>query len=601
MAHFDKIRDNLKVNNLDEESRKDLFNKFVKAGGQVIREKSKKPIKIDREKQRDLQKRLDTHHSNLKNQPQTHFSGSFQKTTDISRRPDSSKGFHLLIIRFRLFFQGVSNFGGSYFKNKFLYKFKTEYNPAFLDLQMLYLDLFKQNPAIGLQIIQQLDKLRPLYYEIIEMAGDIYDMPVTSQLIDNYAALPNAKYHIYDYKTPLITYFKKLYILNSYVDLIYFSFEKAIDFQMRMEKGKPSIYAQKRKRIQNSLYIIFNKLFPKLYWLLCLIHGEIFNLSDNQEIETLLNIKTHMKPGTRLPNQMPVRLTEKQNQSSLKNEPSGDLVTEDDTEIIIPPDVKKGLLLMDSIDYSILRNDYIKDDFLRNISETDKVMTTFLIFHEFDKEYSFVLTTYKIKFTQSYSVRGKSDYRDKLSDLYNLMRPCFDSLKEYFISFEIYEKSRIDRPTSNEQYYLYTKRLTEIEKDKKNKGRTARLIVQKYMQKIIDEMMILIVDMEVNHEIIQNPQDLLEFDSELDSNRKLNNKKIFYAIEAVYSFASAFNYRLTIGDLSGDATEQGTVTPATNKSNLDQSSSTTETLPKESKEVEPKGKSSILGELDDYL
>jgi len=606
MAHFDKTRENIRVENLDDKSRKELFNKFIKAGGQVVREKSKKPIKIDRAKQRELQKKLDDHHTSIKGQPRSLFSESFQKADAISRRTTSPTGFHLLVIRFRLFFQGVANFGGSHFKSKFLYKFKTEYNPALLDLQMLYLDLFRQNPSVGTQIIQQLDKLRPFYYEIVEMTGDIYEMPVTSQLIDNYVALPNAIYHIFDYKAPLITYFRKLYILHTYVDLIYFSFEKAIDLQMRIEKGKPSIYAQKRKRVQNSLYIIFNKLFPKLHLLICLINGSIMNLSDSKTMEDLLDIKPRMKPGTRLPNQTPLRLSEKSIVNQARDEPTGELISEEEPDINIPPDVKKGLLLMDAIDFDSLRKDIIKDDLLRNMSETDKVMTTFLLFHEFDKEYSFILTTYKIRFTPSYSIRGKSDYRARLTDLYNLMRPCFDTLKEYFVSFDVYEKARIDRPTSNEQYYQYTKRLSELDKDKKLKGRTARLIVQKYFQRIVDEMKILLADMEVKHEIIQNPQDLIEFDTELDSNRKLNNKKVFQAIETAFSFALALNYRLSAdGDLSGDATENENKSPNVNKEPivLTAQAPAVKVQPEDpdEKNKEAKVKSSILGELDDYL
>ncbi len=39
---------------------------------------------------------------------------------------------------------------------------------------------------------------------------------------------------------------------------------------MKLEKNKASVYyLKKEKRSRNDIYIIFNKFFPKLYWLFC--------------------------------------------------------------------------------------------------------------------------------------------------------------------------------------------------------------------------------------------------------------------------------------------------------------------------------------------
>ncbi len=51
---LDKIKEKTGISQLDEDTRRDLFNKFVKAGGQVYDEKQKRrQMIIDRQKQRD--------------------------------------------------------------------------------------------------------------------------------------------------------------------------------------------------------------------------------------------------------------------------------------------------------------------------------------------------------------------------------------------------------------------------------------------------------------------------------------------------------------------------------------------------------------------
>jgi hypothetical protein len=614
MGQIDKTRDNLKVESLEDNLRKDLYKKFVKAGGQVIKENPRRAIKIDREKQKALSKRLDDHQKNIKDRPSTFVTSAKNQSTGSFERSNTQNGFHLLFTRFKLATLGIAKFNGKYFKKKFFENFKNDYNPAMIELQMIYLDLFKQRPMIGHQIIDQLDEMRPLYYELVEMAGDIYDAQLISKFIDNYTISPDSRHSISEYRNTILAFFKKLYVLNNHIDTIHYAFYKSLDLQERMERGKASLYAAKRKKVKNSLFILFNKFLPRLYWLFCLIQGEIIELTNTKRIDELLNISQQMKPGTRA-----------SKQSVSKNSPfdsiSQDSTPADEEPIVqssepekpktqISDEVKKGLSLMDSVDFVGLRRELIKDDLIRNVSETDKIMKAYLLFIEFDKEYSFILTTYKIKFLPAYSIRGKSDYRMQLSDIYNKMRICFDALKEYFISLDIYEKARTDRPVSNEQYFKYTKRLAEHDHEKKQKGRLARMVIREYMDAIIEEMSKLIYDMDIKHEIILNPQDMIEFDSALETNRKMMGKKIYEVILSVHAFASAFSYRLSSdGDLSGenDFPDNTPNAVAQNTSVSDQPQPVVKIIPAKSEpETKPDTnngdeKNTILGELDDFV
>ena len=59
MSQIDKTRDKIKVEELTNTDRKELFDKFVKAGGKVVKEKKKHPVKIDRAKQKEFAQRLE--------------------------------------------------------------------------------------------------------------------------------------------------------------------------------------------------------------------------------------------------------------------------------------------------------------------------------------------------------------------------------------------------------------------------------------------------------------------------------------------------------------------------------------------------------------
>jgi hypothetical protein len=614
MSKIDKTRENLKVESLERDQRKQLFNKFVKAGGQVIQEKKPRPINIDRNKQMELQRRLDDHNKKFKTK-QTVLTTSSKGQLDTQHtHASNASGAHVLFARIRLWFMGVSNFGGTYFKKKFLDRFKGDYNAAMIELQMVFLDIFKQKPLIGHKIIDHLDTIRPLYFELIEMTSDIYESSISSQIIDRYTALPDERYRIFEHRVSLLSYFRKLYILHSFAETIQIAFNYAIDTQEKMMRGKSSLFVAKKKKVKNSLYILFNKFFPRLYWIFSLIHGEIVELSNSPRFDELLDIVSSMKPGIRSVNQPSSKLMDYNSQENYDEQPVEKTAEEDISEQVIPDLVKKGLALMDMVDFASLRKEVIKDDLLINVSENDMVMNTYLLFIEFDREYSFILTTYKIKFTPAYSMRGKSDFRTILSDIYNNMRPCFDALKDYFIALDIYEKSRDDRPISHDLYYKYTKRLAELDHEKKQSGLHARKVVLEYMNTIIQETAKLIEDMNLKLEIVQNPQEIINFDSSLEAERIMRGKKVYEVIASLHAFASAFYYRLSPGgDLFGDP-ESGSAPVLQEKPAQDftvVTPSPVRIIPKRPEPKQPandttqneapKKKSSILGELDDLL
>jgi hypothetical protein len=598
MRKIDKTKENIGVDNLEESSKKELFNKFVEAGGEVIKENRKKGFTdFDREKQRKHRQRIDAHREKLQS----------QKTDKPPKKPERSvtKGigevpkrkkpnrvilfFEKFYIRLRLYFTGVTDFSAIYLKSKFLNRFNIEYNPSLMEMQILYMDIFKGNQQRANLILNKLDEIRLLYYELIEKIAGIYDRSTANRIVDEFRSNLDTPQSVLDVKEPTMTIFKKLYILRQYQESLLIGFEKAINFQMNFEKDKPSLYANKKKRARNSLYILFNKLLPALYLLFCHYQGRIIPLGD-PVIDKILSIKEEDKPGKR------IKATKPKDMSTETDDEKKDT---DEAEEKMPENVKKGIELMFQLDLKRLREEYDKQLNFKNAKDNDKVLITYLLFEEFDQEYSFILTTNKIKYRVIFSSSGKLDYKTILSDLYNEQRKCIEAFKAYTNKLMSFEKAKMDKPINNIQYIDYSKKLTSLEKEKKSIGRNTRMIVKAFMDRITDEFYKLIEDMENEQKIIENPQDELVFNTEIEGNRKLNKLKVYEAINRAYYFASAFAYRLDIdGDLSGEIEfTEGEEALSTDTAKAAESSA----QKPEKQDSEVPNDKSVIEELDDLL
>jgi hypothetical protein len=458
-----------------------------------------------------------------------------------------------------------------------------------MEMQIIYMDIFKGNQQRSNLILDKLDSIRLLYYELIEKIADIYDRSTVNKIVDEYRNNLDRPQNILDIKEPAMTIFKKLYVLHLYQDSLFLAFEKVINFQMQIEKDKPAVYANKRKRVKNSLYILFNKLFPALHWLFCHYQGRIIHLGD-PVIEKILAIKVEDKPGRRIKPTKP---------KDMSTEDAAEKKDKDESEEKLPENVKKGIELMFQLDLKRLRSEYDKQQNFKNAKENDKVLITYLLFQEFDQEYSFILTTNKIKYRILFSSSGKIDYKTILSDLYNEQRKCIDSFNTYTDKLISYEKARMDKPINNIQYIDYSKKLTSLEKEKKSIGKNARMIVKVFMDRITDEFHKLIEDMESEQKIIENPQDELVFNTEIEGNKKLNKLKIYEAINRAYYYASALAYRLGVdGDLSGELEFREGEEALSRDDSPEQESSDKKISEKDSSVPEDK---SVIEELDDLL
>jgi hypothetical protein len=595
---IDKTKKNIGVTGLNEREKKDLFNKFVDAGGKVVNEKTRRALAdFDREKQKQIKTKIESHRQKLQasaparriQQPASPGSKSYSPSSPgrIMRFWQRWK------IRFRLYFSGVTDLYGLHFKPGFLERMNTDYKSALIEIQLVYLDVLKKNPAIGRSITDELDSSNPVYIELMEMVAAVFDRTLLTQIVEGHSTFPDVIQSVSELRIPLMALLKKLYILYSYREFLAFAFEKTINIQMRLEKKKAGEYSVKKKKINNSISLVYYRLFYSLYWLMCNYAGKVIPLMD-PEMDRYLGISDDERPGKRKKRilaQKADEQAEKENQKEVEDKKSPE----------VPDHVKIGLRVMSRLDMEQLQNKYEVDKHFKVIYSNDKVLTTFLLFQEFDEEYSFILTTNKIKYNVVFTPEGKIDFRMRLLDLYNGLRKCIPQFKDYAEIMEAREKTKSERPTSNAQYIDFSKRIQEMEKRRTASGKTLRRVIYGFMEKCITELKVLIDDMNDQQKIVENPQEELHFEQSIEGIKKVQGRKIYEAINAAYCYASAFLYRLDdSGDLSGELDFKEGEGPLLVADEHDEAEKTdSEKKPKKTKESEEED--SIIRELDDLL
>lgn len=596
---LDKTKDNIGVSKLDEKTRKNLFEKFVESGGKVVDEKAeRRRLTIDREKQKQYLKRVETRPENKRVKKESTRDPE-QKTivTAKSNVKPGSGAMDLFLgrlkLRLKLKFLGITGFNGYYFNNRFFRKFNNIYKPALMDIQIMFLEIFRKNPSAGRSITAKLDSMKPLYFELIEMIGNCFDKITADQILEQYVNFPQLPKKTLELKDQILSLYKTLFILNQFENSILSAFERAIDYYSKSgDKTADSRFAMTR-RIRNDIFIIFHKLFPRLHLLFCMYQGAYYEVYD-ADIDGIMGVSEADKPGNRQLAKYFNEITSSSEEAGKENVSEQD-AEEDEAETERFKAIRTGLEIMSSLDMALLRKDYDRQHLFENVSDGDKVFITYLLFNEFDREYSFILTTNKIKFRTDFVARTKVDFRATLNSLYDKMRKSTDSLREYAEELGNYEKSRSEKPSNSSQYIEFTKRLEVLENKKKTLGKNALSVVREYMMEVAQELRTLLDDMNTHQIFVENPQEELVFDPLIEGEKKINGKKIYEALFIIYCYALAFAYRLSQdGDLSGDLEFK--------KEELDQiKGQPNEQSAAKQESPDKKKEKSVLEELDDMI
>lgn len=562
MGQLDKTKKAIGVDAIDEKARQDMFKKFQDAGGQVIRDKeeednssssSSRPSRapLNRGGGGGRSSSSGSRGSRSKSTSNTQGnSAALTKSGAAIKEPDIGSFLNRMIIKFKCWANNITPFNQPNLLPQFMSELNLELRSAIMDFKIVSSELLA-NPALSPKIAKNLDKVSPIYIELIARAGKVFDSVEINELFMNYNAKPSDPIPLNSVSPQLYSIFKKLYYLYPFQATYKKAVTAAYDNLQRLE-GKPAlIYTTKRKKILSEISLVFDKYFEKIY--LTIIRNENKNIPMiSLYMESLLEITDEDRPGKRkagedLPINPPPEPEEEPEEEEVKEE------TKEEPEEELSPELKLGKKIMFDTSIETLRKKHDPKNELSDFPDSDKCFLSYLYFKEFDYEYSVVMTTKKI-LIQTINRNGvKMDHRQNLLSVYELSRNCVDQFKIYIETFREHMKAK-SNPGSN--YIEYSKKLTSLEAKRGQQSRNCRGAIREFAEKASESLHILIQDMQGERAIVGNLDEIMAFDS-VEARKKLNKKPIKQCISESYGFILALTARLEdgVGDLYGGILE----------------------------------------------
>ncbi|HOJ63775.1 MAG TPA: hypothetical protein PLE45_05085 [Spirochaetota bacterium] len=535
MSSIDDIKKKLNIDEMDEETRKKMFNKFIEKGGKVIEEKAKKQqaLIINREKQRLINEKLKQRQEEL-NRKYAQTRNRFNQTEISGKRIKHS---------IFTFMSGVIN-GYFSFSKKFNKKFSR------LVIEELHNILSTLNYLTGLVInletekkieaAELLNRNAPYTFELIMRAFDLNKVSSINRIQLYFQKYNNVLCP--EIISDIKVLYKDMVIIYPYWESLKEAVWKGLLVVHQLIGKEPMVQKQKIYKFIDSIFSIF---LPGFHYIL------IYNLGvkvplEYQSMYTFVDVKPEEEFGCltkQLLEEKKKFLEQKEKEKEEKKKVLEESVEKREMEKI-PKHTQKGLQMIDNIIEKI-PSLYKTDSELSIFEKNEKMLYFYTLFREFDKEYSFILTTSQIKITPRLESGKKIDIKGEFEELTIKQAEIVNFIKEYTALIE--QKKSIEATFKNAPLAMQQKinvlNSKKMQTFNEIKGRSSL-----FFKKLENALQKLILDYQKDKLLLQNGDDLLHF--ELGEKKKIENVKIINAIAIVFSFASGFYYYLNFDKLS---------------------------------------------------
>ena len=573
---FDKTRKAIKADKLGDSDRKELLDKFHGAGGEILQEKSVlKPSSTTDDQRKKSSSRgassgsdtkLPSEIAREKNRKEQEIAAQLRRLREQQER--EATGFIAqLMIRIKCKLKGLTPFSGEFVTPRFMSTLNLDLKRSVMECHILANELFVSNQKVCKEVIKELDDKNPLYVELLERASYLYDRSVLTELTKYYMDNPEHPVHLDSIRIPLFSILRKIYYLKPYQETYLKAAELAIDIEEKIEKKQPALYATKRKKIKSDWNVLMNDLFYSLSLLAQCV--ESMRAEPFTELfDSMIGIVPSDRPGQRKAGELPGNSNI--SQKTEEAEPDEDNVEEENSEDEVEEtsdtfqeeeidDVSKsneieyGNLLLSLRKLDKVRSDLDPRNDWSFLVPNDKMLITYLLLNIFEKDYSFVLTTSKIKINSYQRGNTKIDIRRKMSSILDSAHFCQDAFRKYVLEAQEYHRASTE--TNNANYVEHAKRLSNIDGRRGASGREFKKAVNNFMVQVRDILKVLIEDLQGASNIIENPNENMIFDLASETSKRLNGKPIKQCVWEAYAFASAFAEQLESGFLFGGVIE----------------------------------------------
>ena len=579
---FDKTRKAIDAKNLDKGSRRDMLDKFTSAGGKVLNEHAVNKPAPDEGKGRGGRRaggdggvdvKMPSELARERNRAENEKRAKMAKLL-LEAEKEATSFMSRFSIKLKCRLAGLTPFGADMVTPRFMSKLNLDCKRAIMECNILANDLFSNNPKVARTLVRELDKRQPLYVEMLERASKLYSQGELSELVSVYNSSPSSPVPLDAIRAPLFSLLRKLFYLKTFQETYITAAETAISFQQQLEKKQAALYTSKRKKIVQEWKTLMNDIFPSL--VLLAQRAEMKKAEPGTRLfEYMLDIVDADRLGIRKAGdpvgEIVVEVSGKKTQDESKpgeadqdgeegsqeegeaQNKEGETVEEE--EETGSQEVRHGRALMRLTPLPQLRQKMDPTGEFKGLENNDKVFLSYLFLKEFEDEYSFILTTQKLKLNPNYVGGAKTDYRQQMADLFETVRPCHDGFKNYVHETGEHKRALEEANGQSKNYVAHAKRISLMENRRGASGREVRVNIKEFMEKVGSVLGTLIEDIRGSGQVVMNRDDVITFDPKIEGNKRLNGKPIKECIMEAYCYAHALAERIDSGDLFGGVIE----------------------------------------------
>ncbi len=558
-----EIQSKLGITDLDDGNKKQLFQKFVDSGGKVV--DLNKAKEAEMLKQRAAMKGVPIAPDSSPSKPSGYPDKSQKAAPKTAPSPSIAeemkknpvnKWIERFSARMGCTFSGILSFFSMKFKSSFVSLICEKYQNTLLESRMILASVIYQNQMIAGEIKKRLanDPAQPFLFELLTRYDKLYE----EELFNRLGSMKIDPFCVEDMKPFMISLFKPLYVMKSYTDTLRRVTETALLYEKELRRLDSGITFNNSRTVNANITFIFQKVYPRLYSLIDFYYKE-----DSRQKEISFNNY--------------IKITEEDTIGYLsqkwKEEREFEAVKEHVKESIhggdssspgnsseesaapaqaVQEPLTKGLELINTyINFVNIINVFREKKDLRALfSLNDKVFLTYSLVDFFDKEYSSIFTSSKVKYNVILNYGNKMDVKKELSDAYYRINSTFERVNAYLKVIRELRKIETDGYLSLEER---SGRMNQHSISRSQISRALRKDARVLFENFSKTLLFIVNDFDTNKNIVQNPDDVLEFNSRVDGHRIINGKKVIDTIRDAYYLSFTIHYLLLDGDLGGSS------------------------------------------------
>ena len=538
MSSIDDVKRRLNIDEMDSDTRNLMFNKFIDGGGEVIKERRQRSsVDFDRDKQKEFSSAMKKHRKEMDDKAKAEK----QKKASSSLVSHPRKKRPSIIVFFRGMMSGYFTLSGE-FNKKFIAGMKAEFQDIMTTLSYATGEVISLDMEQRIGVIDILNKAYPYAYELLLRTYDLYKVNIIEKMQNYFGRYKQIRCP--DLVDSVRTLYKDLVILYPYQSSIKDTILQAMTVMQNLNGKEPAVKANKLSKCIDSL---FNYYLPGFHFLLVYNSGKKYPF-ELQQMRKFAGITDEEDIGSMykmIQDEKKRFIADKEKEKEEKKKAFEESVEKRESEKI-PKFTQKGLTIIDSI---LEKMPKIKkaNPKMKLFAANEKMLYFSAIFDEFDREYSFILTTNQIKLNTRLENGQRTDIKSDFEEE-NIKYSEISTLQKEYI--KLTEEYRGLSSTFANSPLILNQKQTALNVKRSQTFNEIKSKTTLFLKKLCVSLQKLINDYNGERILLQNGDDLLYFQADIGDIRKFEKVKIINAIAATFSFASGIEYYLNYDKLS---------------------------------------------------